>query len=161
MVRIVGCQSILEVLHLIRPGGPQWDSGPVTLWLPSPADEWNVPTLQGLPVTTHEYKIEHIETHGIHATPRFSRRSGAGIRLVSRSKYTKTPPYMGGVFVCAFFSAGHPGVSKHFLVSAEKLSATPKMAARNRASVIFKMTLLARCYFRKGASPLMVCSDDS
>ncbi|NWD66976.1 hypothetical protein HX870_05100 [Pseudomonas gingeri] len=62
-------------------------------------------TRLGLPVTTHEYKIEHIETNGIHAIPRFSRRSGAGIRLVSRSKYTKTPPYTGGVFVCVRFLA--------------------------------------------------------
>ncbi|UZE27114.1 hypothetical protein [Pseudomonas asplenii] len=40
MVRIPDCQSILEVLRLIRQGGPQWGLRDVTLWFPAPADAW-------------------------------------------------------------------------------------------------------------------------
>ncbi|QXI31146.1 hypothetical protein [Pseudomonas vanderleydeniana] len=39
-IRIPDCQSILEVLRLIRRGDPEWADRSVTLCFPGPADVW-------------------------------------------------------------------------------------------------------------------------
>jgi len=40
MVRISGCQSVLEVLQSIKHGGPQWAHRYVTVWFSNPANAW-------------------------------------------------------------------------------------------------------------------------
>lgn len=42
------CRSILEVLHRIRHGGPEWAHRYVTMWFPGPSNAWaQVYPLQG------------------------------------------------------------------------------------------------------------------
>ncbi|MGJ7529680.1 hypothetical protein [Variovorax sp. GB1P17] len=42
MVRIPDCQSIIEVLRLIKHGGAEWAHRYVTLWIPGPSNAWVV-----------------------------------------------------------------------------------------------------------------------
>lgn len=41
-IPILGCRSVIDVLHHITQGGPEWAYRHVTLWFPGPTNAWVV-----------------------------------------------------------------------------------------------------------------------